>query len=145
MPSERPLGETPVRQSTPLVAISSIASKTSWPTPVHSSTMSGVKPVAVYVAVVVGRADRCNKLGFYTRGHLVENMDFQSTLCAEQGGEQADRAGTGYQEMRGSHLARPPIRKIWSQAFATTVVGSNRTPRSPREGATFTRKSGVIR
>jgi len=45
MPSGASLGETPVRQSTPLAAMSSMASKTSWPTPVHSRTISGVNPV----------------------------------------------------------------------------------------------------
>ena len=55
------------------------------------------QPGRRYGAVVVGSAYRCNKVGLHPRGHLVQDMDLQAPLCAEQCGEKADRAGTGYQ------------------------------------------------
>ena len=44
----------------------------------------------------------------------------------------------------GSNTARPPMRSTCSHAFATTLVGSSRTPSSPSVGSTFTVNSGVI-
>ena len=47
--------------------------------------------------------------------------------------------------VRGSQKARWPTTTICSQALVTTVVGSSRTPRSPRELSTFIAYSGSIR
>ena len=47
--------------------------------------------------------------------------------------------------VRGSQKARRPTAATCSQAFATTVVGSSSTPRSPRDRSTFMAYSGSIR
>ena len=47
--------------------------------------------------------------------------------------------------VRGSQKARWPTATTCSHAFATTVVGSSSTPRSPSEGSIFMAYSGSIR
>src|SRR6516164_8822038 len=47
--------------------------------------------------------------------------------------------------VRGAQAARWPIFSMWSQALATTVAGSSRTPWMPSAGSTATRYSGWMR
>ena len=45
----------------------------------------------------------------------------------------------------GSQWARPPIRSTCSQALATTLVGSSRTPEQAEGGVHLDQELGVIR
>ena len=85
----------------PLVPAASMTSKMSWPTPVHSIDDVGLDAGVGDRAVVVGGAQRGHQVGLEAVGDLVEHVDLETPLHAEQGGEQADRAGAGDQHLRG--------------------------------------------
>src|SRR3546814_17010090 len=50
---------------------------------------------------MVGRAEIADELRLWPVGDAVEHVDVQPALRADQGGEQADRPGAGYQESPG--------------------------------------------
>ena len=89
------------------------------------------------------RAEVRDQLGLRARGHLVEHVDLEASLYPEERCEQADRPGPSDQhEAAGAIWSRAPMRHMWSQALATTLVGSSSTPRWPREGASFHQEVG---
>ncbi len=75
-----------------------IESTTTEPTPVHSMTTSGSKPNSGMARS--GRWPRGrNELRLGALRDLVQHMDVEPVLDADEGGEHADRAGTGDQNL----------------------------------------------
>ena len=70
----------------------SMASKTSGRTPVHSMTTSGGRQASAIGPGVVGGAEVAHQIGLEPGRHLVEDVDLEAPLHAEQRGQQADRA-----------------------------------------------------
>ena len=87
------------------------------------------------IADVVGGAERAHQSGLMPSSHAVEHVHFKPALHADQRRQQADRPAPVTSATRGCQAApRAPIRITCSQALATTLVGSSRTPSMFKRG-----------
>src|SRR4029453_15675416 len=95
---------------------------------------------------VVGPPEGADEFRLGSRINLIEDVNIQAALLPEEGSEKtAIGPAPVINTFRGSQKARWPTAATCSQALVTTVVGSRRTPRSPRELSTFIAYSGSIR
>src|SRR5688572_776651 len=144
-PVARPPLPTPVRQTTPPHEATSRQSAMTWPTPVHSTITSGLKPTSVgrpewYVAP---RARTSSGL----EPDTARSNTCTSRPCCRQTSAASRPMGPApvTSTLLGSQKARCPTACTCSQALVTTVVGSSSTPRRPSERSTFMAYSGSIR
>ena len=90
----RPLDETPVRQSTPLGAMASMASKTSWPLRPCTRARCRVEHSRWKRCRHGGkrRPGRLRGQGLQPGRDLCEDVDIEAALHPEEGSQQADPA-----------------------------------------------------
>ena len=80
----------------------------------------------------IGASEAFHEFGFCFLERVIEHMDVEAALCAHQGREKTDSAGTGDEECRGRQSPRRrPTRSVWSHALASVLAGSSRTPSRP--------------
>ena len=97
-------------------------------------------------ARMVSCTKRANEFRLHAVAHPIKYMHIEALLRTDQRSQQADRARASHQ--RNAWLPAPTAladAQRCSQALVTMLVGSSSTPRAPRTGSIFTRKSGSTR